>query len=266
MTWTERTVTRDGVRLRCVERDGPGPAVVLLHGLAGHAGEWAAATADLAGRYRLVAVDQRGHGGSERRPGDMSRAAHVADTAAVVERLGLGPVFLVGQSLGGLTAMQTAAAHPELVRGLVMVEAGPGGRDTGGQRRIARWLDSWPVPFPSRDAAAEFFGGGPAGRGWADGLAERDGGWWPRFERDVVVAALAEHARRDFWDEWRSVRCPTLVVLARDGFLPPGDVERMPRERPEGVTAVSVPGTGHDLHLERPDALAALLAAFLGEG
>src|SRR4051812_46989194 len=112
MTWTRRTVVRGGVRLRIRDHAGPGPAVVLLHGLAGHLGEWDETARWLSRAHRVVAVDQRGHGTSERYPGDVSRAAYVADVMAVIDHLALGSVILIGQSLGGHTAMLTAAAHP----------------------------------------------------------------------------------------------------------------------------------------------------------
>ncbi|MFJ3623066.1 hypothetical protein ACIPSH_33685 [Streptomyces iakyrus] len=93
------------------------------------------------------------------------------------------------------------------------------------QTEIGAMLDAWPTPFPSRRAAVEFFGGGPVGEGWAGGLEERDGGWWPRFDRDVMVAALTENARRSFRDEWASITCPTPVVLGRSGIVPPPETE-----------------------------------------
>ncbi|MFB7025286.1 MULTISPECIES: alpha/beta fold hydrolase [unclassified Streptomyces] len=263
MTWSEHTVVREGVRLSCRDWGGSGTPVVLLHGLAGHVGEWDATAADLTTRHRVVAVDQRGHGASERRPRDVSRAAYVADVVAVVEQLGLRRPVLVGQSLGGHTAMLAAAEHPGLFRALVLVEAGPGGPNPAVQAEIGGWLDSWPTPFPSREAAVEFLGGGAVGEGWAAGLTERDGGWWPRFERDVMVASLAENARRSFWDEWSNVTCPTLTVLGQGGIIPPPDIAEMLRRRPE-TSALSVPGAGHDVHLERPDALRHALREFLG--
>ncbi|NED72905.1 alpha/beta hydrolase [Streptomyces sp. SID9944] len=262
MAWEERIVTRDGVRLVCRDRGGAGPAVVLLHGLAGHSGEWDAIAERLSSRHRVVAVDQRGHGAAERRPRDVSRSAYVADVVAVVHRLGLHRPVLVGQSLGGHTALLTAAAHPDRVRALVLVEAGPGSGSPGLPAEIGAWLDSWPVPFPSREAAARFLGGGPVGRGWAAGLEERDGGWWPCFDRDVMVRSVAENARRGFWAEWEQVTCPTLLVLARSSVVPPRDVDRMLRRGPATV-AVSVPGTRHDLHLERPETLHTLITGFL---
>ncbi|MFI1654584.1 alpha/beta fold hydrolase [Streptomyces sp. NPDC020472] len=264
MTWSERTVERDGVRLSCRDWGGSGPSVVLLHGLAGHAGEWDDLARDLSRRHRVVAVDQRGHGASERLPRDAGRAAYVADAVAVIEQLGLRQPVLVGQSLGGHTAMLTAAAHPRLVRALVLVEAGPGGPNPNVQAEIGGWLDSWPAPFPSRNAAVDFLGGGAVGEGWAAGLEERGGGWWPRFDRDVMVDSLAENARRSFWDEWARITCPVLAVLGQSGIIPPQESEAMLRQRP-GATAVSVPGTGHDVHLERPDVLRRLIRDFLDE-
>ncbi|WP_405979880.1 alpha/beta fold hydrolase [Streptomyces sp. NBC_00158] len=271
MSWVERVVVREGVRISCRDwegdgdgnADGDGTPVVLLHGLAGHAGEWDAVARELSPRHRVVAVDQRGHGCSERRPADVSRAAYVADAVAVCEQLGLRRPVLVGQSLGGHTALLAAAAHPGAFRALVLVEAGPGRPAPGVQAEIGGWLDSWPAPFPTRRAAVEFLGGGPVGEGWAAGLEERDGGWWPRFERDVMVASLAENARRAYWDEWSGVSCPTLAVFGQSGFITPEEIGEMLRLRPETV-ALSVPGTGHDLHLERPDVLLDLLRGLLG--
>ncbi|MGD1222046.1 alpha/beta fold hydrolase [Streptomyces krungchingensis] len=60
VAWAERTVTRDRVRRVCRDWGGPGTPVVLLHGLAGHSGEWDAVARHLSRRYRVVAVDQRG--------------------------------------------------------------------------------------------------------------------------------------------------------------------------------------------------------------
>ncbi|MFE7619906.1 alpha/beta fold hydrolase, partial [Streptomyces sp. NPDC057496] len=98
--------------------------------------------------------------------------------------------------------------------------------------------------------------------GWAAGLEERDGAWWPRFDRDVMVDSLAENARHSYWDEWAGIACPTLAVLGRSGIVAPEECDRMLRQRP-GTVAMSIPGTGHDLHLERPDVLRAVLEQFL---
>ncbi|MEU7703192.1 alpha/beta fold hydrolase [Streptomyces sp. NPDC039028] len=313
LPWSERLVLRDGVRLSCRDWGSPagsgdpsdpggparsddpsdpgGPAgsgdptlpggpidVLLLHGLAGHAGEWDDTARLLRDSgFRVVALDQRGHGLSERHPadGDVSRAAYVADAdavavaVAVVDGLGLDRPVLVGQSLGGSTALLTAAAHPDLLRALVLVEAGPAGTDPGVQEQIASWLRAWPVPFPTRAAAVAHLGGGTdaVGEGWARGLEQRADGLWPRFDPEVVVRSLDDSTTRSFWDEWAALTCPTLVVLGQGGhggIIGGKEYAEMARRRP-ALRGTSLPGAGHDVHLERPGVLHRLIVDFLAE-
>jgi pimeloyl-ACP methyl ester carboxylesterase len=251
---------RDRTRLACRDFGGDGPAVLLLHGLAGHADEWAQTASWLTRRCRVVAFDARGHGHSERLPADVSRDALAADAACVIERLGLRPAVVVGQSLGGLTALSLAARRPELVRGLVLVEASPDGGGAGVEETVAGLGDalrSWPVPFASRAAAQAFFaarfGGRLAGEAWASGLESRDGGWWPRFDAGVMTRMLREAIAQPSWEEWERVSCPALVVTAGSG-------ESMRRP---GVRVVEVPGAAHDIHLDRPAEWREALSGFL---
>ena len=253
--------TREGVRLACLDHGGEGPAAVLVHGLAGRAGEWDGTAAWLGRTHRVVAPDARGHGRSERLPPDVSRTACVDDLAGWIEQLGLAPAVVIGQSLGGHTAFLLAARRPELVRALVVAEAAPPA-DPGAPATVEAWLRSWPVPFADRDDALGFFGDTTWGRAWADGLGERDDGLWPAFEVDVMVASLAETSRRDYWDEWRRVSCPTLVVRAGDDSVPAELVERMVAEAPSASPAV-VTHAGHDLHLYAPSRWREVVEGFL---
>lgn len=253
--------TRGGTALAGRDHGGDGPAAVLAHGLAGHAGEWDGTAAWLGRTHRVVAPDARGHGRSERRPCDVSRAACVDDLAHWIELLGLAPAVVIGQSLGGHTAFLLAARRPELVRALVVVEAAPPA-DPDAPAIVARWLRSWPAPFAGRAEALGFFGDTTWGRSWADGLEQRDGGLSPAFDVDVMVAALAETAERSYWDEWRRVGCPTLVVRAGDDGVPEHLVERMIAEAPNASSAVMA-NAGHDLHLHQPEAWRAVVEAFL---
>jgi pimeloyl-ACP methyl ester carboxylesterase len=234
--------------------------VLLLHGLAGHAEEWAQTAAWLAGRCHVVALDARGHGRSERRPADVSRAALVADAAFVIRRLNLAPAVVVGQSLGGLTALSLAARRPDLVRALVLVEASPDGGGEGVEATVSDLgaaLRTWPVPFASRATAeaffAERFGSRLAAEAWTSGLESRDDGWWPRFDIDVMTRMLRDAIARPSWDEWERVTSPALVVTASETEM---------RRRP-GTRIVTLPGAAHDLHLDRPAEWQDVLTSFL---
>ncbi|MDQ0676998.1 hypothetical protein QFZ30_000380 [Arthrobacter pascens] len=87
--------TAPGVEIRCYDTGGSGPAVVILHGLAGSAREFFPTAAALP-EFRTLLMDLRGHGGSTRHPGDLSRGAYVADVVRVIEETAARPVTLVG--------------------------------------------------------------------------------------------------------------------------------------------------------------------------
>jgi pimeloyl-ACP methyl ester carboxylesterase len=253
--------SRGGVRLACRDHGGDGPAAVLAHGLAGHAGEWDGTAAWLGRTHRVVAPDARGHGRSERGPSDVSRTACVDDLAHWIELLDLAPALVIGQSLGGHTAFLLAARRPELVRALVVAEATPEA-DPDAPAVVETWLRSWPAPFAGRQEALGFFGDTTWGRAWADGLEEREDGLRQAFDVDVMIASLAETSRREYWEEWRRVSCPTLVVRAGDDGVAPELVDRMVAEAQDARSAV-VADAGHDLHLYQPERWRQALEAFV---
>jgi pimeloyl-ACP methyl ester carboxylesterase len=266
---SRRELTRGGVLLSVRDFGGAGAPVLLLHGLAGHAEEWAETASWLTREHRVVALDARGHGRSERVPADVSRAAAVADAAVVVEELGLGPVVVVGQSVGGLTALSLAARRPELTRGLVVVDASPpdGSEDPeAAGRAIAGALRTWPVPFASLEDARTFlgerFGGELAAGAWTRGLEQRDDGWWPRFDVDLMARTLRGNIAEPGWPDWERITCPVLVVRAGNGVVD-ADVARTMVERLPGAVLVELPDAAHDLHLDRPGEWRAALTRFL---
>ncbi|MEU4221736.1 alpha/beta hydrolase [Actinoplanes sp. NPDC026623] len=258
-------IHRDDVRLSCLDGGSGHDVVVLLHGLAGSGREMRATAESLLPGRRVIAMDQRGHGRSTRRPRDLSRSAYVDDVVAVIGELaGGGPVTLVGQSMGGHTAMLTAARHPGLVSGLVMLEAGVGGRDDTDDypARLGAWFASWPVPFRDARAAAGFLGSTPIARSWVDDLEERADGLWPRFEPEVMRAAIEPVAESPQWAQWARVTAPTLLVRGENGTTTADEVSRMVELRPDVEHAV-IAGAGHDAHLENPGEWARLLGSFL---
>ncbi|GAA3770060.1 alpha/beta fold hydrolase [Streptomyces phyllanthi] len=237
---------------------GARPPLLLLHGLAGHMGEWDDLLAPLlADGHRVVTYDARGHGASTRTPRDMTRSAAVRDTLALIEALDLAPVTLVGQSLGGHTALLTAASHPALVHSLVLIEAGPGGPNPALPSDIAGWLDSWPVPFPTPASATDFFGH----EAWSRNLEQRPDGWYPRVDRSTTLAAIAELATTAYWPDWTRVTCPTLVVRGAKGTMPDPEVTDMLTRRPT-THLTTVAEAGHDVHLHQPERLYTALRSF----
>jgi esterase len=110
------------------------PPVVLLHGGHQSAHSWDLVSLHLAQRYRVLALDQRGHGDSEwARDVEYSNHTMSLDAEAFITTLGLRHPMLIGHSMGGRNAMLLAHRNAALLRGLVIVDVGPELSDKGRQ-------------------------------------------------------------------------------------------------------------------------------------
>jgi pimeloyl-ACP methyl ester carboxylesterase len=145
MPMSRRSVESAGAVISYLDSRDDGAPVVILHGLAGSASEFIP-TAEALDEYRVILIDQRGHGHSTRAPLDTSRTAFVADVVRVIETEALGPVSLVGQSMGAHTAMLTAASRPDLVERLMLLEGGEGTGNLAENATMGDYFQSWPVP------------------------------------------------------------------------------------------------------------------------
>ena len=111
---------------------GAGPPVALLHGAVADKTLWAPTIARLADRYRVVAVDYGGNGGSPQARADVSLGDYVQEVRDALRAAGVtGPAILVGHSMGGMIALLHARLYPEEVRGIALV---------GVTARMDRWM------------------------------------------------------------------------------------------------------------------------------
>jgi esterase len=107
-----------------LHEDGPAdaPPILLLHGIISSSRTWDWIVPRLADRYRLLRLDFRGHGASDRTPGRYQPAGYLADAVAACGAIGR-PVIVIGHSLGGITAATLAQNHPDLVTTAVLEDA-----------------------------------------------------------------------------------------------------------------------------------------------
>lgn len=184
----------DGRRLSYLDFGGPGRVLLALHGHLSEGRGFASLARELAPDWRVIAPDQRGHGDSDRAT-DYSREGYVADTVALLEHLGLGPVAVLGHSLGGINAYQLAARHPDLVSALIVEDMGAVNEGPN----LLSFCLAWPYEAPTRDALIE--GLEDAGPFFADVMRERPDGSWvlPFHPRDMVLSE--EQNKGDHWDD-----------------------------------------------------------------
>ncbi len=119
------TIVHNGTKLAFEDRGAGKPAFVFVHGWACDRSFFAPQADHFVRRHRVVSVDLRGHGESDKPPGPYPIAAYANDTAYIIEHLGLGKAVAVGHSMGGLAVLQLAAAHPHSVEAIVMIDPAP---------------------------------------------------------------------------------------------------------------------------------------------
>ncbi len=118
------TIQSDGLELNVVV-EGPdsAPPVVLLHGIISSSRTWDWMVPKISDAHRVIRLDFRGHGQSDRAPGKYQMADYVSDAVAVCEQVAGGPALVIGHSLGGATAAALAQQRPDLVRAALLEDA-----------------------------------------------------------------------------------------------------------------------------------------------
>ncbi|HYR84541.1 MAG TPA: alpha/beta hydrolase [Terriglobia bacterium] len=119
------TIIHKGIKLAYEDRGTGTPAFVFVHGWTCNRSFFAQQAEYFAARHRVVSVDLRGHGESDKPRAEYPITAYADDVAYMIEQLGLGEAIAVGHSMGGITVLQLAAAHPERVAAIVMVDPAP---------------------------------------------------------------------------------------------------------------------------------------------
>lgn len=244
----------DGRRLSYLDFGGPGTPLLALHGHYNEASMFGPLAGALAPEWRIIALDQRGHGESDR-AGTYGRDDYVADVAAFHEHLGLGPVALLGHSLGGVNAYQYAARHPGRVDALVVED-------------IGAVVDSdWeytlrlPTHAPSREELVTALG--TLAPYVETSLRPREDGWGLSFDiADTVASQKAVSS--DHWADWEALTCPTLLVHGTHSDEVSGAhvremVDRVPVARLVEIHA------GHCVHHDAKDRFAGTVREFLAE-
>jgi pimeloyl-ACP methyl ester carboxylesterase len=260
-------VTVNGAALAYDDEGSGDPPFLFLHGGLCNRTTWAAQVADLARDHRCVAFDHRGCGESEAvEPFDVTQQA--ADAAALAETLGLGPAIVVGHSMGGIAALLLNESHPDLVLGTVAIDAPIGPRPMD-LEPVVRAITEAGSTEPLRPNVERMVAGAPEAvqeavtammLGCAPAVAAGMlSGLGPAWERMPALVKAAD--QKPFMALWPAPEGEPA------GASPGGSDPKWLREvtmflRQEPVV---VAGSGHFLHMERPDVTNALLRAFLDD-
>ena len=261
-----------GAQLHVEETGGPGEPILFLHGFLFDGRQYAAQVAALSGEYRCVTLDFRGQGRSGAARHGFQVEQQAADVVAVIRRLELAPVHLVGLSMGGFVGMRLAARNPELLRSLTLINTSAEPHKPAKVVKqvalagIARVLGVTLGPLVDgveEEMYGEAFRTDPATAPLRAQWRER----WATVDRVALVRTLLGFMLRpDMRPELADITTPTLVISgAEDRSLPPAQGRAIHAGIP-GSHYVEVPGAGHSSPIEAPEAITEALQGFLHGG
>ncbi len=248
------------------------PTLLLLHGYTGHARSWDAFAQALTNDYRVLALDQRGHGETGWAPPDQYGTDDmVADLAAFVAALGLSDFVLLGLSMGGSVAIHYAATQPTQLDRLVIVDIAPEIAVDGLSRTQAGVAQS--DVFASREAAFERArGANPVApdatlrhRVYQSLMRTETGEWTYRYDRALRDSSVprSRPSVEEGWAAVAKINVPTLVVRgAKSDILDREIAQKMVGALADGVLA-EVPAAGHSVPLDQPEGFLVAVRSFL---
>ena len=272
-------VPGSGVRLQATRWAGEGVPVLLLHGLASSRRFWDLVVPHLVG-HPVIALDQRGHGDSERPDGPYDGGTVVADALAALDAVGLSRVVVVGHSWGASTALRLAATAPERVLAVVAVDGGLGSpRSAGRTRAEARSaLEPSRTALPPDQLVARV-ASGPLAPWWSPAVADAllplfgvgdDGLARARLPFEAHMSIVDDLLDDDASSRLRDVRCPAWLVSCEDPASPAWTAAKAAAlEQAGGLLArprlQRWAGAVHDVPLQWPALVAGLVRAAADE-
>jgi len=254
----EKFYDTNGITLHVLDYGGSGPTVLMLHGLTANAHFFPDLAERIGGDLRVVAVNLRGRGRSEKPPANYSMEDHANDVLGVMDKLKLDSAHLCGHSYGGLLTYYIAAKYPERVDKCVVLDA-PAEVHPGVREQIQPALDRLTKLSPSWEEFLDEMRSLPYYQGWwepsienyfkSDVIRQVDGRCRPRIHPDHIEQCVQGTLEIDWPELVGQVQQPTLLIRCTDSFGPEGSppiltekaaqqtVARMPN-----ATTDSVPG------------------------
>lgn len=246
--------------------------LVLLHGYTGHARSWDAFARAMSENYRVLALDQRGHGESQWAPPEAYGTPEmVEDLKAFVDAMGLEDFSLLGLSMGGIVSFAYAGQRPAQLSRLVVVDIAPE-IETQGLRTIQANVARSDLFDSPEEAFARARADNPVppedhhrARVYQSLMRTADGRWTYRYDRALRDPGVsregipAEHG----WQLVAGIEVPTLLIRGENSDILSRPVaERFAREVRE-CRLVEVAGSGHPVPLDKPDAFLEAVLEFL---
>ncbi|MEQ8194926.1 MAG: alpha/beta hydrolase [Rhodospirillales bacterium] len=261
-----KTVGIPGGRRLGYREDGKGVPVMLLHGLGPGSQSWEHQFAGLRDKYRVIAWDMPGYGGSDPLPAESPKPTHyAADLAALMDALKIQKAHVLGQSVGAIIAACFAHHYANRVLSLVLTAAssGSGTLDSSTrQRTLNERLDALAKNGP--DGLAQISAAKSVAPGTKAAIVDELAEHISMMTEEGYNPAVHMLVNSDIYQELGHVKVPTLVMCGTaDPVTPEPSVRKIAEQIPK-ATFRRLPGLGHCAFIENPEMYNTALRDHLG--
>ncbi|WP_281060948.1 alpha/beta hydrolase [Mesorhizobium sp. M2A.F.Ca.ET.067.02.1.1] len=251
-----------------VREIGTGPLMLFFHGITSNSAVFAPLMAQLSARFTTVAVDQRGHGLSDKPESGYEANDYADDIASLIRTLGRGPAILVGHSLGARNSVTAAARNPELVRSVIAIDFTPY-IETEALDALESRVNAGDRIFRDVEAVQEYLAGrypnipaDPIRIRAESGYRQVEGGLRP-LASPSAMAQTAKGLRADLTQAYRDVAKPVLIVRGEESKLvSAAALAKTSRLRPD-LPVVVVPGADHYVNEVCPEVTLKAITNFI---
>jgi pimeloyl-ACP methyl ester carboxylesterase len=249
------------------ESHGHGYPLVLIRGLGSNADHWYAQVPEFSKHFRVIVFDNRGIGRSGDPGGDFTIQDMADDTVGLLDALSIPQAHVLGVSMGGMIAQRLALDHPGRVKGLVLVVSHCGGsRQVRPSAEIARLVNEMVTvgsPESRIKALPAFFDPDTLKTNLACAQAYAEVSMKYPADAKILSRQFKAIQAFDVHDRLPAIQSPTLVVASSgDVLIPPGNSDLLAARIP-GARLVSIPGGGHQILVEQPEACNRAVLDFL---
>ena len=244
------------------ETHGQGEPVLLIHGLGSSTEDWDLQVKALQRDFTVVTYDVRGHGKTAKPAGKYSVVQFSNDVAKLIDHLGLGPMHVMGLSMGGMIAFQLATDRPDLVRSIIIVNSGP-------EMILRTWKEK--VGIFQRRVIVRVMGMSKMGEVLATRLlpapehaalratfVER----WGRNDPSAYLRALSALVGWSVMAKLPAITCPVLVVTGDQDYTPVAWKRAYTSTMPH-ASLVVIPNSRHLTPVETPEPFHNAIIPFL---
>jgi pimeloyl-ACP methyl ester carboxylesterase len=268
-SWQSAEVEANGLRLHYTRTGGDKPPLVLAHGFSDDGLCWTPVARALEGEYDVIMVDARGHGQSQAAEQDYSDLDLGHDLAGVIAALGLRRPAVLGHSMGAVTALAMAGAHPE-VPGVILLEDPParwiaqsasGPADQAWQERMRDWITGLQSKTREQLIAAQ--------RAETPGWSEDELGPWADSKLRLSLSVLQRGAAPAI--DWpllvSGISCPALLITgdpAQRAIVTESEAAALQALIPQ-LQVAHIPGAGHSIRRDQFDRYMQVVRGFLSE-